>query len=156
MAKHQRRQGLKPKRVTRPKPKTSSDEIINVQNLPAPMFIDMRTFDRLWLIGYDTPDNRWDTIPDTIKVYRYQVCMSGCNKCRVQHSTKSKECWRSQNPYQTDIPYQPGYAHFYSQECVTPYLQVFNHNYKCIMTKPTKSKVKISTFQLINNQMILQ
>ena len=75
MAKHQRRQGLKPKRVTRPKPKTSSDEIINVQKLPAPMFIDMRTFDRLWLIGYDTPDNSWDTIPDTIKVYRYQVCV---------------------------------------------------------------------------------
>lgn len=134
-----------------PRPTKHKEQNINVQTLSVPHFIDLRTFDRLWLPGYDTADFLSGPIPSTLKIYRYQVTMTGCNHCRVQHSFKTQKCWRTQNPYQTDIPYRDGYADFFTQDECTPYLRVRNRNYKCIKTSKTNNKVKISTFVLVDN-----
>lgn len=126
-------------------------EVINVQKLGAPNFIDLSTFDRLWLPGYGNSASEEEIIPETLKLYRYRMCMSGCNHCRIQHSFKNNNCWRTQNPYQTDIPYKQGYAHFFSQTEYTPYLKHYNHNYRCISTRKTNSKIYISTFSIVRS-----
>lgn len=123
---------------------------INAQKLSAPEFIDLRTFDRLWLYGYDYNN---PSPPQTLDVLRYQVMEQGCNRCRqIGHRSSNTECWRTQNPVGMDIPYEDGYAPFYSQDNITEHLVIKGYRYKCVLTDNTKSSLMYSVFQRLDGE----